>query len=81
MKATCEICTALVQENGLCISCAEAIARLVTISSRFRVDFDDERMTYKLTAAPAEELKRQGDSATSATLEPGVVRRIVNFRL
>jgi len=81
MKATCEICIAPAQENGLCVSCAEAINRLITISSRFRVDFDYERMTYKLTATPTEELKQQGNVARSATPESRVVRRIVNFRL
>jgi hypothetical protein len=81
MKAQCEICTAEIEGSALCIGCIEAISRLVSISSRFRVDYDNETMAYKLTAAPPEERTRQNNLAGSAMPQPRVVRRIVNFRL
>jgi len=81
MNEKCDICYARAERSALCLSCTEAINRLVSISARFLVEYDHESMSYKLTAAPTEEMARQNNLAESATTQARVVRRIVNFRL
>ena len=81
MNDQCDICNTPAERSVLCLSCTEAITRLVSISSRYLVEYDHEGMSYKLTAAPTEEMARQSNSAVSATPQARVVRRLVNFRL
>lgn len=66
MKGKCDICASHAKGSALCLSCMEAITRLISISSRFCVEYDNQRVSYTLTATPTEELERQGGLAANS---------------